>query len=395
MKNLGFSGKVALSSALIIQLLPTIHSNTIIKYPQFLCLAFVLISMLGIIYFASKNKMSAVCITIISTASLLFFHPVTTLFLIIVLIGFFAFNLISKKIPDLKKNSLKSSSLQITIVIFITYVIFYANVFLSSIIYHMQHYPKALLISEQSNVSYLSGAQIIFAYLPYFILIFLGIIGSLASIQYNNKLTPFLASLFAVSAVAIAGIMITPGLGISRFLVFLELFISFPAAVGLILIANGTKSNAKKIVLFFIVYLFAFSSVVSYLSYNGDTIMKTEVPVPIQYITEGDFCTSEFMFYSAIDLAIENDSIPILMEPTIYISYELGRCSREKFNKINENIGGLLYGSGVFNIDPKYRYYVENELNNKAAHRNVLIEMFHAHRIYSNAVDNIYVGLGI
>ncbi|WP_286679507.1 DUF6541 family protein [Methanobacterium sp. 42_16] len=386
-KILNLSYKSSLITILILSILPSIHSRIITYYPQFLSYVLIILLIYLIVETSKEtariSKMNISLITIVSLVSLIFYHPVSTIFFIITLVGFVIFKYLIKIVPAYRNLNLNSSLIMLSCVLFLAYIVFYANMFLDSLIYFTTTSTPAL-ISTQTDVSFIKSLELMFSYIPYSFLAFFATIGLFKIFKLGEKSLPVITSFIIVLVVAAGGMVASPGVGIPRFMTFVEILMAPLSALGILAIFNTVKNKESKFFVSIMIILFIFTSMTSYMNFDGNTIFKDEISVSVQYITNADMETTKFSINS--DIINNRTNKTALVDHEIRISYAL--LLNNQSRKMNMDILPLQQ-SNVEIDKEKYKFLVLNLHNNKVMIRDLQFKDLKTNVIYSNGFNEI------
>lgn len=198
--------------------------------------------------------------------------------------------------------------------------------------------PTTLLLLE-SALSFLGPT----------VLVLFGVYGGLKLVE---KMSPAIMALF-VSVIFLYFIPLlsyleeSGGLDPGRLVSFIEGFIAIPAGFGLIYLSSLVTHRITKFVLFSSFFVFiAFFSTFSYITWDGNTIFKEEVEVPVGFATQSTLATYPF-------LSKLSGEKPLYMDDrtNLYINNE----KRGFFSLNNVKTAGIsfpvLEGDGIFVVN--------------------------------------------
>lgn len=232
----------------------------------------------------------------IANIATLLIHPINYLVLILILGGGYLALLGTKKIP-------KAASIPVlsTAVIFIAYIVYISLFLFRGIlvgIFETGGYNLTPNVSRSEPLFGVYTAELFYAHLGITakgVLLVPGILILLIRRHFAHNWPALAASL--VIAVPFIGLLggIVGSLQLTRFLLYMDVLIVFPLAVGLMRILGGVSGRRKRATVGVMVFGLAFLSFTSYINVDTEGFMTTAVPTQPLFIDDAGLSAHEFL----------------------------------------------------------------------------------------------------
>lgn len=265
--------------------------------PMLAGITFLLLSFYALVKHEDLGVKKASVIFWLSAIGVFFTHAVLSVVLAIVL----AANYLAKKLFPLKKNMIRKKFAPFLsyLIGLMSYWMFIYVTFFEEItnILFLRNILSPLAQKTGISVSSIFYVEISLNYLNVTMLAFFGVVGVLMWLLKPNaeKLVIILSIIFFNFLPLFAfftGSFPEP----TRFLAFVTLLLVFPAAVGFVTLLRAI--NTKKIGMLFslvILFLYSFTSVASYLTWDDSGLFTTEIPMAKNYVAESTLALEPFL----------------------------------------------------------------------------------------------------